>query len=296
MADEKLTAVRVSNPFVSPIASGDLFYMVQDTGTTPEERAITGNELRNELGYPTKHISGFTYSNNGTDATNDIDITAGTCRDSTDAVNIVCAALTKRSDAAWAVGSGNGWLDTGAVGNSDYYIWAIKRSDTGVTDSLCSLSSTAPTMPASYDYKRLVGWFKRVGGTIVLFDTYEIFGGGLEFNWRAPTLDISLTNTLTTSRRTDAVKVPLNFSVIARMNVYTYDATTAHKVHVYCPDQTDAAVAGAVGNLASSTAIEGSATIHVRTSSAGLIALRASLATVDFFYAMTQGFQWGRRN
>ena len=49
MANEKLTAIRVAHPFVSPIADDDLFYTVQDTGTTPAERAITGAELKEEI-------------------------------------------------------------------------------------------------------------------------------------------------------------------------------------------------------------------------------------------------------
>jgi len=49
MADQKLTAVRVSKPFVSPLANNDLLYLVQDTATTADERAISGEELRGEI-------------------------------------------------------------------------------------------------------------------------------------------------------------------------------------------------------------------------------------------------------
>jgi hypothetical protein len=138
-------------------------------------------------------IYGLTYANNAGDATNDLDIAAGGAMDSTGAYWMtLSAAITKQLDAAWAVGTNAGGLDTGAVGNSDYYIWLIKRSDTGVVDALYSLSSTAPTMPTNYDYKRLIGWFKRVGGTIVAFHTYETEGGGIEVSWDVPTLDVNL--------------------------------------------------------------------------------------------------------
>ena len=113
-------------------------------------------------------ISGLTYANNVADATNDLDIAVGEAMDATNIYWMTLAsALTKQSDVAWAVGTNQGGLDTGVVGNSDYYIWLIARSDTGVVDVLFSLSSTAPTMPTGYDFKRLIGWFKRVGGTIV---------------------------------------------------------------------------------------------------------------------------------
>ena len=246
-----------------------------------------------------KNIQGMTYANAAGDVTNDIDIAAGICTDATGLSIISLAAITKQLDVNWVVGTNQGGLDTGVIGNSDYYIWAIKRSDTGVTDALYSLSSTAPTMPASYDFKRLIGWFKRVGATIVLFNTYEIQGGGLELLWSSPTLDINLANTLTTSRRTDAVKVPLNFSVIAHLNVLINDAVRS-VIWVYCPDQADQAPSLTVTPLSSLSVQVGTAAIasqmKIRTSAAGLIAARSDQATTDLYAVVTLGFTWARRN
>lgn len=250
---------------------------------------------------PPMFMQGLILANNSGDATNDIDISAGQCRDATNAHNMIVAALTKQSDVAWAVGTAAGGLDTGAVGNSDYYVWAIKRSDTGVCDVLFSLSATAPTMPTNYDFKRLIGWFKRVGGTIVAFHAYEGGGGALEFLWDTPTADISLAATLTTARRTDAVKVPLNFSVIANLNVAITDAAAGSFAHIYCPDQADQAVvlltATPLGNVYVAVAGQGGTTrMNVRTSSAGLIAARGTVATMDTYTVVTLGFIWSRRN
>lgn len=107
---------------------------------------------------PQDNISGLTLTN-AADTDHDITVAAGSARDATNAVNMVLtSAITKQIDAAWAVGSAQGGLDTGAVGNDTLYaVWLIKRSDTGVVDMLFSASFTAPTMPASYDYKRLIG-------------------------------------------------------------------------------------------------------------------------------------------
>lgn len=252
-----------------------------------------------QISFPAMWIQGLIPSNNGADATNDLDFTAGQCRDATNTRNIVVAALTKRSDANWAVGTNQGMLDTGAIGNAEYYVWAILRSDTGVTDLLCSLSSTAPTMPTNYDYKRLVGYFLRVGGTIVTLKATETEGGGLDWLWTVPTLDINLANTLTTSRRTDAVKVPLTFSVTALLNAVINDSV-GPMVFVYCPDQSDAAPSDTVapfGNLRMQVAGQPApSSIVVRTSSAGLIAARANVATVDLYAVVTLGFTWARRN
>lgn len=246
-----------------------------------------------------KGIYGLTYSNNGTDPTNDIDVQAGAAIDATGADVMTLTAITKQSDVAWAVGTGTGALDTGAVGNSDYYIWLIKRVDTSVVDVLFSLSSTAPTMPANYTLKRLIGWFKRVGGTIVPLHTYEVEGGGIEFSWDAPTLDVNLANTLTTARRTDPVKVPLTFSVVAHLQANVFDAVSAVRAWICCPDQTDAAPSAAVAplsNMEASTTLNGTRQLFVRTSAAGLIAARCDLATADLYVVSTLGFRWGRRN
>lgn len=245
-----------------------------------------------------KAIYGLTYDN-GTDATNDLNINVGGAMDATGAYWMTLAtALGKQSDVAWAVGGTTGapagGLDTGVVGNSDYYIWLIARSDTGVVDALFSLSSTAPTMPANYDFKRLIGWFKRVGGTIVAFTTYETEGGGLELLWTTPTLDVNLANTLTTARRTDAVKVPLNFSVIALLSVVIADPA-ASDVIVYCPDQSDISPA-TISNITNAAGISGSASMNIRTSATGTIAARASTATMDVYRVATMGFAWARRN
>jgi len=245
-------------------------------------------------------IYGFTYANNVTDATNDIDIAAGGAIDSTGVYLIIGDVSTKQTDATWALGTNAGCLDTGAVGNSDYYIFVIARTDTGVVDYLCSLSSTAPDMTLVPDYNRirLIGWYKRVAGTIVVFTTYQIEGGGLQFLWNTPTLDVSLTNTLTTARRVDAVKVPLNFAVTALLRVLIEDAALLN-VLIMSPDETDTAVSNTAAPgvnirsyVAGTTAIM---ELSIRTSVTGTIAARALANTMDSYGVVTYGFLWARR-
>jgi len=164
--------------------------------------------------YSPGHLKGLTLSNNGTDPTNDIDIAVGTAIDSTDAVNIVLAgALTKRLDAAWAVGTNQGGLDTGSIANTTYHIWLIKRSDTGVVDALFSTSASAPTMPASYNYKRRIGSIMRVGGAIVTF-----VQTGDYFRRKASILDIDVSNP-GTGAVTRTLSVPTGIKIKALMNL-----------------------------------------------------------------------------
>lgn len=246
----------------------------------------------------TGEIKGWTYQN-GTDTVNDLNIAAGAAMDDTGIYLIVGTAKVKQLDAVWALGTNAGMLDTGAAGNFGYDLYAIARSDTNVTDYLAVKEGDPPLLPASYDYKRKIGWFKRVGGTIVQFKTYEAAGGGLRFVWSAPTLDINLANTLTTARRTDALKVPLFFSVTAKARVFMADAGSNFSAWVGSTDEADVAPSVTVTPLCtiiSNTGVAtGFATLEIDTSAAGLIAARADLATVDLYNAVTLSFVWGRR-
>lgn len=265
----------------------------------------TGSMLAGTLAYG-GHINGLTYANNVADATNDIDIAIGEATDGgTDAtirrLMILGTALTKRSDATWVVGTNQGMLDTGAVGDNDYYLFLIMRTNVNplVVDVLCSLSSAAPTMPASYTHKRLIGWFKRTGGAIVAFHTYQLEGGGLHFLWDTPTLDVDLAATLTTSEREDAAKVPLLFSTLAQLNVSAEDAAATSVIYMYCPDLEDTTPSATAAPLATTKAqvanVENIAQVEVRTNAAGLIAAEANVATYDDYSFATVGFKWSRR-
>ena len=106
------------------------------------------------------HISGLVLSN-GTDADHDIDISTGSCFDSTNTTGMfLTSVLTKQIDVAWAVGNAGGMF-TGTVANDTiYHKFLIKRSDTGVVDAGFDTSATAANKPANYDYYRWLGWVK----------------------------------------------------------------------------------------------------------------------------------------
>jgi hypothetical protein len=166
-------------------------------------------------GLPTGYLYGLTLANNATDATNDIDIAVGKCRDSTDAEDMALAsALTKRLDANWVVGTNQGGLDTGTVANGTYHVWLIKRSDTGVVDVLFSTSASSPTMPTNYDYKRRIGSIVRVSAAIKAF-----VQDGDRFMWKTPVQDVNVTNP-GTSAVTRTLTVPIGIRVRAIINVY----------------------------------------------------------------------------
>lgn len=155
-------------------------------------------------------LYGLTIKNNGTDATNDIDIAAGIAIDATSAKFLKLASgLTKRLDAAWAVGTNQGGLDTGSIANTTYHVWLILRSDTGVVDVLFSASASAPTMPANYDYKRRIGSIIRSAAAIKPF-----IQDGDVFTWQTPVADVSVSNP-GTAAVTRTLTVPTGIQVKA---------------------------------------------------------------------------------
>lgn len=72
--------------------------------------------------------------------------------------NMTLASAFTKSLSAWAVGSGNGGLDTGAVAaTTSYHVHLIRKDSDGSIDVLYSLSFAAPTMPGGYTARRRIG-------------------------------------------------------------------------------------------------------------------------------------------
>jgi hypothetical protein len=68
---------------------------------------------------------------------------------------IVISAFSGACDLSTAGANG---LDTGSLAaNTGYFLWLIHNGTS--TATLASVSATAPTMPATYTYKALLGWF-----------------------------------------------------------------------------------------------------------------------------------------
>lgn len=168
-------------------------------------------------------LHGLTLSNNGSDANNDIDIAAGACMADADlGAMFLTSTLTKRSDAAWAVGTGNGGMDTGAKTTSQWlYLWLIERSDTGVVDALFSASATAPTMPTGYDKKRRIGSVRTDGSSNFL----AFIQDGDEFTFKVPITDLASTANPGTAAVLRTLTVPP--SMWARFTYWLNNVTTA---------------------------------------------------------------------
>jgi hypothetical protein len=121
--------------------------------------------------FPRGFIFGLTMSNDPGDTVNDIAVAAGSA--AAEGVSagdmILASAITKRLDAAWAVGTGNGGLNTGVEANSTWYeVHLIKRVDTGVVDVMFTTTANRATLPANYTLQRRIGWIRNDSGSTIL--------------------------------------------------------------------------------------------------------------------------------
>jgi hypothetical protein len=237
-------------------------------------------------------IGGLKTSNNVSDANNDIDVATGRAADSTNARYIILSsAITKRLDANWAVGTNQGGLDTSSKANSTrYYVWLIQRSDTGVVDVLFSTSASAPTMPANYDYKRVIGTILTDGsGNIRPYQQ-----NGDEFYYATGILDVDVAN-LGTSRSLYTVSAPPNTVVQGRS--FVSNATSS--IFVIQPTfETDAApsitaVPLVTNEMSSATAVARGNQIRIRVDGSSQFAARANNTSSTLRF-LTLGFEFPR--
>lgn len=241
---------------------------------------------------PYKHISGLRLSNNATDPTNDIDIAVGECRSSTDAYDMALAStLTKRLDAAWAAGTGNGGIDAGSKAISTWYhVWLIRKDSDGTIDALFSTSASAPTMPAGYTAKRLIGSILTDSAGAI--ETFSQFGDIVQWKENMG-LDVN-TAVLGTSRTSYALgSVPTGYEVEVHFNM-TCTSAGSEVVTVSQPDQLDAAPSQTVWPLSSaSSRARDQGNKRCVTNTAAQVAARSSVASTSLYIAVT-GYRYLR--
>jgi len=119
-------------------------------GTMSGALDMAFNAISNPAGVLlTKFMTGLRIANNATDSTNDLDIAAGAAASeaTTPALIILSAGITKRLDANWAVGSGNGGRYSGAaITDTTYHVWLVSKSDGTGTDVYLDPSASVATV------------------------------------------------------------------------------------------------------------------------------------------------------
>jgi hypothetical protein len=262
------SATESSPDLITPDAGGSVRWQLQNTYSS----------------LPTGYISGLGMSHD-TDTEHDISIAAGRCRDSTDAADIILAsAIVKRADASWAVGTTNGGMDTGSIpATGTLHVWLIKRSDTGVVDALFSISATAPTMPANYDYKRRIGAFRTDASANILNGNWWGTANQRVFMYDSPILDQSAAPG-DTSAHLITLSVPGGIKTLAYLN---HTATNTSITYYSSTDNTDLAPSATVAPLGSSSAFTSQVQVFADTSSQ----IRYRMIASQTIYVATLGWE-----
>jgi hypothetical protein len=183
---------------------------------------------------PTKflqnYLAGLVLSTAGGSGT--FGISAGEASDSTNVASMLLASAYTKTTASWAVGTGNGGLDTGAIANSTWYhVFVIQRVDTGVVDILFSLSPSAPTLPTGYTLFRRIGSMK----TDTSAHWFLFYQFADQFLWDAPPTDLS-NFALNATPVAKVLSTPLGVFVLAQILVELSNSTTNGVAKLYYPN------------------------------------------------------------
>lgn len=137
--------------------------------------------------------------------------------------DITLTASITKTTSNFATGTGNGGLDTGAIGsNTWYHVHLIRRDSDGLADVLFSTSVSSPTMPSGYTARRRIGSIKTDGSS--QFVLWTQFGD--EFLWDVALIDFDVLNPGNTAvSRT--LTVPTGLKVLAIIDGGAYSGGAA---------------------------------------------------------------------
>ncbi len=204
---------------------------------------------------PRGYIDGCTLAN-GTDATNDINIAAGSCRDSTNLFDITVAAMTgKQLDANWAAGGSAGMRNSAAgITNTTYHIYAVAKAD-GTQDIYAHTSATVATVltalqlesgGSAYIYARRIGSIVRASSTILGFTQN---GDEIIYNVLVKDIDITSPGIVAVSRTLASIPTGIKVRAIVDVCASRGTAATGFLLLVTSLDETDSTPSAALFSL-----------------------------------------------
>jgi hypothetical protein len=219
-------------------------------------------------------------------------VNRGVCADSTNVASINLSVGANKTTGPWAVGSTGGCLDTGSIApNTWYFFYAIRQDASPFNvDWLCSLSASAPTMPATYTQRRLIGAWK-TNGSSLWEDWYQV-EDDVWFKTPITTNHAVLPNT--TARRLDNI-LGASFASSRKVTAHMLMQGFCSSGAGYCvwtdPDSTDITAAPGIASTLSlaQLACHGSAASvpdwttrqSLRLGSGGTVGVRVSSTNVS---------------
>jgi len=237
-------------------------------------------------------LAGLTMSNDATSPNTVIDTSAGvaTSDNDTSPIMMTLGAFTKNANAAWAVGSGNGCLQSPATtlaASKWYHLYVITRTDTSVVDQFCVPEGTTVTLPSDYTKSRRIGSFRTNDSSQILAFSQR----GDEFLWNVAKNDANNSSVKTDMRVQVALTVPPGIQVNALFIVEAGSATGTGGIYLTTPgDQPDNAPPSNISDLYTNAAGQwSSGRFNVRTDTSRQIGIRA-VASITSYYINTVGW------
>jgi hypothetical protein len=177
------------------------------------------------------HIAGLGLSTAGASAT--FTVNPGAAADSTNAQMMLLAAAMSKTTAAFAVGSGNGALDTGSiVANTWYHVYLVMNASTMAIDVMVSGSLT-PALSGGFSLFRRIGSMKtNASSQWASFSQLDD-----EFLWLVPIQDVANV-TLTSTALLSTLSTPPGVQTFADVLFASNPGATVYFT-VTSPDQTD---------------------------------------------------------
>lgn len=219
-----------------------------NTGAFTLSHGLTNstNDLQIDIATQRGYLTGLTLSTAGSSTT--FGISVGVAVDSTAADFMKLTSAYTKTTASWAVGTGNGGLDTGTslgAANTWYHVHLIKRVDTGVVDVLFSLSATSPTLPTNYTLFRRIGSMKTDGSkNWILFSQL-----GDDFLWDVPVVDVAAGTASSSTGVGVTLTVPTGVQVVAALTIRADFVTSGNALIISSPDVANTAASVTNNNL-----------------------------------------------
>lgn len=193
---------------------------VRSAAISAETARATAAELA-LLGFGS--LFGMSMSNDGSSPNTVIDISAGSCIDSTAAAIIRITAFKKAISGSWVAGTGANGMGQGltATASTWYHVFAVIVS--GIADVYFDTSVTAANKPASTTAFRRIGSIKLDGSVHILVFSQN----GDRFDWGTTIQEVNGNIGVTTAVNHTLAGCPPGVVTQAMLSGYLNDTTTA---------------------------------------------------------------------
>lgn len=287
-ADRKFTVINPStNSYTATITT---------SGTTPTTENVPSDgqyyqvTVRSGVGValdasklPAGHIAGLLWSNNATDATNDFDVSSGSCRSDDGTTDLVLSSTqVKQMDATWATGTSAGALATGATAwasgvSYHVFIGLISGKTEIIVDS--DPDATNATSNNGLGKKRHIFSFKAVTGPAIPVLLTRLVAGDVLARLDVTAQDLNASGT--TSGAAVTLSVPAGIKVKAVINYRISNSAATYGLITETEQANTAPAASASDIYVDSGAGTDQIEMELMTDTSGQIRHRTSVAVTE---------------